>query len=101
MSIADFGKPWIIQVDASSETAGAALLQDNGSQGHTPIAFASQKLTPAQRAWSTIEKEAFAAIGALHKFRNWIFGQHIMLYSDHNPLTHLTEATSKSPKSMN
>jgi len=43
MSIADFGKPWVIQVDASSETA---LLQDDGSQGHRPIAFASQKLTP-------------------------------------------------------
>jgi len=72
MSIADFGKPWVIQVDASSETA---LLQDDGSQGHRPIAFASQKLTPVQRAWSTIEKEAFAAIWALDKFRNWIFGQ--------------------------
>ena len=100
MSIADFGKPWILQVDASSETVGAALLQDNGCQGHRPIAFASQKLTPTQRAWSTIEKEAFAAIWALDKFRNWIFGQHITLYSDHNPLTYLTEATSKSPKLM-
>ena len=95
MSIADFGKSWIIQVDTSSET----LLQDDGGQGHRAIAFASQKLTPAQRAWSTIEKEAFAAIWALDKFRNWIFGQHITLYSDHNPdLSH--KATSKSPKLM-
>jgi len=35
MSIADFDKPWVIQVDASSETVGFALLQDGGSQGHT------------------------------------------------------------------
>jgi len=100
VSIADFGKPWILQVHASSETVGATLLQDNGCQGHRPIAFASQKLTPTQRAWSAIEKAAFAAIWALDKFRNWIFGQHITLHSDHNPLTYLTEATSKSPKLM-
>jgi len=65
-----------------------------------PIAFASHKLTSARRAWSTIEKDAFAAIWALDKFRNWIFGQHITQYSDRNPLTYLTEATSKSPKLM-
>jgi len=34
MSIAYFDKPWVIQIDASSETVGAALLQDDGSQGH-------------------------------------------------------------------
>jgi len=100
MSIADFDKPWIIQVDASSETVGTTLLQDDGSQGHKPIPFARQKLTPAQSAWSTIEKEALAAIWALDKFRNWIFCQHVTLYSNHYPLTYLTEATSKSPKLM-
>jgi len=35
MSIADFNKLWIIQVDASSVTVVAALLQDDGSQGQT------------------------------------------------------------------
>ena len=74
---------------------GTALLQDGGGQGHRPIAFASQKLTPMQKAWSTIEKEAFAAIWALDKFRNWNFGQHVTLYSDHNPLTYLTDVTSQ------
>ena len=98
MSIADFDKPWVIQVDASSETVGVALLQDDGSQGHRPIAFTSQKLTSARTDWSTIEKDAFAAIWGLDKFRSWIFGQHITLYSDRNPLTYPIEATSQSPK---
>jgi len=68
-------------------------------QGHRPIAFTSQKLS-TQKAWPTIEKEAYAAIWALDKFSNWILGQPVTLYSDHNPLTYLTEATSKSPKLM-
>ena len=75
MSIADFSKPYLIEVDSSANTVGAALLQSVEGQGNRPIAFASQKLTATQKAWSTIQKEAYAAIWALQKFRNWIFGQ--------------------------
>ena len=35
-----------------------------------PIAFASAKLSSAQMAWSAIEREAYAVIFALRKFRN-------------------------------
>ena len=54
-----------------------------------------------QKAWSTIEKEAYAAIWALQKFRNWIFGQPAtVINSDHNPLTYITESSTKSAKLM-
>jgi len=69
MSIADFLKPYLIEVDSSANTVGAALLQFVESQSNRPIAFASQKLTATQKAWFTIEKEAYAAILALQKFR--------------------------------
>ena len=65
-----------------------------------PVAFASQKLTPTQKAWSAIEKEAYASIWALDKFRGWIFGQSVTLYSDHNPLTYISESATKSSKLM-
>ena len=63
-----------------------------------PIVFASLKLNSTQRAWSTIEKEAFVAISALGKFRSWIFGQPVTIYSDHNPLTYITDSVTKSSK---
>ena len=47
-----------------------------------------------------MEKEAFAAIWALQKYRQWIFGSEVTLYSDHNPLTFLTESSPKSSKLM-
>jgi len=69
------------------------MLQSVEGQGNRPIAFASQKLTATQKAWSTIENEAYAAIWALQKFRNWIFGQPTtVIYSDHNPLTYITKS---------
>ena len=63
-----------------------------------PVAYASQKLTPTQRAWSTIEREAYAAIWALKRFETWLFGAQITVISDHNPLTYIVECTPKSAK---
>jgi len=57
-------------------------------------------LTPTQKSWSTVEKEAFAVIWALDKFRNWIFNKPVTLYSDHNPLIYITESATKTAKVM-
>jgi hypothetical protein len=56
------------------------------------------KLSMTQSRWSTIEREAFAVIWALKKFRSWIFLSRIVIFSDHNPLSFLTEAAPKSAK---
>ena len=65
-----------------------------------PVAFASSKFTTTQCNWATIEKEAYACIWALQKYRHWLFGSVTTLYSDHNPLTYLSESSPKSAKLM-
>ena len=45
-------------------------------------------------------KESYAAMWALQRYRNWIFGAEIIIYSDHNPISYLTEASPKSAKLM-
>ena len=62
------------------------------------IAFASSKLSGAQLAWAAIEKEAYAIIWSLNKFRTWIFGSLITIFADSNPLTYLTASATKSAK---
>ena len=37
---------------------------------------------------------------ALQKYRNWIFDAEVVVHSDHNPITYLTEASPKSAKLM-
>jgi len=61
-----------------------------------PIAYMSQKLTPAQTKWSTIEREAFAVICALHKWHAFVFGVHTVVYSDHNHLTYVVNCAPRS-----
>ena len=73
-------------------------MADDGTQ--RPVAFASNMLSKTQRNWAAIEKESSAAIWALKKFRNWVFGKTVTIYTDSNTVTFLTETVPKSAKLM-
>jgi len=62
--------------------------------------FFSCKLTDTQRNWATIEREAYAVLVAVRKFKHWLFISKVIIHSDHNPLTYLTESAPKSSKLM-
>jgi len=59
-------------------------------QWHLPVT--------TQCAWSVIEREAYAVVWALGRFRNIIFGAQISVFTDHNPLKYLNESMPKSAK---
>jgi hypothetical protein len=100
LKVIDPNRQFTLFVDASEVAVGAVLTQSDDSGQLRPVAFASNKLTPTQRRWSTIEREAYAALWALQKYKQWTFGTHIVLISDHNPLTFLVESAPKSSKLM-
>ncbi|GFU55737.1 retrovirus-related Pol polyprotein from transposon 297 [Trichonephila clavipes] len=90
---ADGTKPYIIRTDASNYALGAVLLQGEGSDEH-PIEYVSRLLTPAERNYSTTEREALAVVWALKKFRGYIEGTEITVASDHQPLKWLLNLKS-------
>ncbi|GBO25765.1 hypothetical protein AVEN_135413-1 [Araneus ventricosus] len=49
-----------------------------------------------QMRCDTMEREAYAVLETLKKYDTWIFGAHIHVISDHNPLTYLTQQTPHS-----
>jgi hypothetical protein len=100
LHIIDFSKSFNIFSDASDFAVAGILTQTSDDGEDRPIAFASLKLSCTQQRWGTVEREAFAAIWSLQKFKQWIFGSEVTLYSDHNPLTFLTESSPKSSKLM-
>jgi hypothetical protein len=95
---AKWGEPFGIYCDASNGAVGSQLVQWNDDGLEVPISFASSKLSGSQLLWAAVEKEAYAVIWALKKFRTWIFGSHITIFSDSNPLTFLTASAPKSAK---
>ena len=95
----DFDQPFHIFVDASQHTVSSAMTQI-GEGKHLPIAFSSTKLNDTQKNWAVIEKEAYAVLVALLKYRHWLLCGLTVVYCDHNPLSYLTESAPKSAKLM-
>ncbi|GFX86102.1 transposon Tf2-8 polyprotein [Trichonephila clavipes] len=92
---ADGSKPFTIRTDASSYALGAVLLQESGLDEHV-IEYASRLMIPAERNYSTTEREALAVVWALEKFRGYVENQQIFLVSDHQLLKWLLSIKSPS-----
>ena len=54
-----------------------------------PLAFFSQKLSPAQQKYSVTEQELLAIIETLKEFKGMLWGQQITVYTDHKNLMHV------------
>ena len=74
--------PFDVHTNASDTQLGAVI-----SQKGQLIAFFSQKLTSAQRNYSTIEKELLSIVETFKEFRTILLGQSIRVLTDHKNLT--------------
>ena len=70
-----------VQVDASLEALGAALIQDD-----KVIAYASKSLTDTEKRYANIERELLACVFGAERFHTYLFGKHFIIESDHKPL---------------
>lgn len=73
-----------LYVDASNEAIGAVLMQ--GRMTMCPIAYASRKLSEAEKKYSTTEKECLSLVWALRYFRHYLWGLHFQVVTDHRAL---------------
>ena len=71
------GLPFTVECDASNHTLAASL-----NQGGRPIAFHSRTLSPSERRYSAVEKEAAAIIDAVRKWRHFLFSKRFQLITD-------------------
>ena len=93
-------QPFDVFIDASAYAFGGLIEQCDDLWIEHPVAFFSSTLATTQRNWATIEREAYAVLVAVNKFKDWFFGSKVTIHSDHNPLTYLTESAPKSSKLM-
>jgi len=81
------GEPYVIRTDACHNGAAAILLQGDGV-----VAYESKTFTNQQIKWSTRDKESFAIIFGVRKFRAYIAGTHFTIETDHQNLIYLLAA---------
>ena len=84
----DINKPYILYTDASDYAIGAALVQDTAT-GERVIQYLSHQLNETQQRWPVIEKEGYAIIYSVQKFRHYLYGSKFTVMTDHKPLKHL------------
>jgi hypothetical protein len=84
--LSDFQKTFQVKCDASRFAIVAVLSQED-----KPIAYFSKKLNEAKLKYSTYDKEFYAIIQALKKWRHYLIPKEFVLYSDNHALQFVTQ----------
>jgi hypothetical protein len=81
----DFGKTFQVRCDVSGVAIGAVLSQDNRL-----VSYFIEKLNDTKNKYSTYDKEFYAVIQDLKKWRNYLIPKEFFLYSDNQALQFIT-----------
>jgi hypothetical protein len=92
----DWHLPFEIMYDASGYAIGAVLVQSKDTK-HYAISYASNTLTGPQLNYATTEKELLAVVFAIKKFRSYLVGAKVIVYTDHATLKYLLTKKDAKP----
>ena len=93
----DWNKEFEIMCDASDYAMGAVLGQRT-DKVFRAIYYANKTFNEAQKNYSTTEKEMLTIIFACEKFRPYILGSHIIIYTDHAAIKYLMAKKEAKPR---
>ncbi|XP_026410339.1 uncharacterized protein LOC113305532 [Papaver somniferum] len=93
----DWSKIFELMCDSSDYVVGAVLGQRDGKIPYA-IYYASRSLNGAQINYSTTEKELLAIVFSLEKFRSYLVGTKVVIFSDHAALRYLITKKDSKPR---
>ena len=81
LSLPNLRQPFEIQIDASNYAMGAGLLQHG-----KPICFHSKTFNGAVINYPTYDKELYALVKSVKKWKHYLLGKETIIHMDHQPL---------------
>ena len=96
MRALDWHLPFEVMCDASDLAVGEVIGQRVEGNPYV-VYYASKTLNEAQRNYTTTVKELLEVVYALDKFRSYLIGSDIVIFTDHSALKYLlTKQNSKA-----
>ncbi|XP_070026158.1 uncharacterized protein [Nicotiana sylvestris] len=93
----DWEQPFELMCDANDYAVGAVLGQRKDKLIH-PIYYASRTLSGSQLNYTVTEKEILVVVFAFDKFRSYLIGLKVIVYTDHAALKYLIEKKESKPR---
>jgi hypothetical protein len=75
-----------------------AVLGQTKDKKHHAIAYASKTLTRPQLNYATTKKELLAVVYSIDKFRSYLVGTKVIMYTDHAALKYLLTKKDAKPR---
>ncbi|PIN04694.1 DNA-directed DNA polymerase [Handroanthus impetiginosus] len=97
ITVPDWSFPFELMCDASDFAIGAVLGQQKDKIFRS-IYYASKTLNDAQLNYTTTEKELLAVVFAFDKFRSYLVGAKVIVYTDHAAIRYLIEKKDAKPR---
>ncbi|GKD74771.1 ty3-gypsy retrotransposon protein, partial [Tanacetum coccineum] len=92
LCLPDFEDTFVIEADASAMGIRAVLLQNGRLLG-----YFSRKLGPRMRVAATYQKELFAIVEAVYKWRQYLVGRRFTIRTDHRSIKELMQQVIQTP----
>jgi len=97
LKLADVSRPFRVDTDASDFALAGVLLQEDAESQWHPVAYASRKLTAAERNYTAAERETLAVVFALQSWRTYLF-EHFEVVTDNMAVLYLRSKPSISKR---
>jgi hypothetical protein len=88
LALPNLRQPFEIQTDASNYAMGAVLLQHG-----KPICFHSETFNGVVINYPTYDKELYALVQSVKKWKHYLLGKETIIHTDHQPLQYLQSQT--------
>ncbi|GJX05300.1 ty3-gypsy retrotransposon protein [Tanacetum coccineum] len=92
LTLPNFDQTFIVETDAADAGIGAVLLQND-----RPICYFSRRLGPRMQVAATYQKELFAIVEAVFKWRQYLLGRRFVIQTDHRSIKELLQQVIQTP----